>query len=139
MRECTTKQMRDQSPVKLKVVNMETGDIEEQNINLDVLINRFEDITERYMKIGKYKVLGEFFHDIIWTFRVTTAATDGIRIYFNPLFANELMAKCAPAAKAKRDELVKKGIDVRDKRNGFDMIFESSKCFLLVLIHECYH
>lgn len=131
--------MREQSPVKLSVLNLETGEIEEQNINLDVLINRFEDITEKYMKIGKYKVLGEFFHDIIWTFRVTTAATDGIRIYFNPLFANELMAKCAPAAKAKRDELVKKGIDVRDKRNGFDMIFESSKCFLLVLIHECYH
>ena len=106
--------MREQSPVKLSVLNLETGEIEEQNINLDVLINRFEDITEKYMKIGKYKVLGEFFHDIIWTFRVTTAATDGIRIYFNPLFANELMAKCVPAAKAKRDELVKKGIDVRD-------------------------
>jgi hypothetical protein len=131
--------MREQSPVKIKVVNIETGNIEEYPMNLDVLINRFDDITERYMKIGRYKVLGEFFHDIIWTFRVTTAATDGIRIYFNPLFANELMAKCAPAAKAKRDELVKKGIDVRDKRNGFDMIFESSKCFLLVLIHECYH
>ena len=125
MRECSTKQMREQSPINIKVVNIETGNIEEYPINLDVLINRFDDITERYMKIGRYKVLGEFFHGIIWTFRVTTAATDGIRIYFNPLFANNLMSLCAPAAKAKRDELIKKGVDVRDKRNGFDMIFES--------------
>ena len=139
MRECNTKQMLEASPVTIQIYDEGTGQIEERKINMDVLINRLDDITETYMKIGKYKVLGEFFKGIIWTFRVSTAATDGIRIYFNPLFANKLLSLCGPAASAKRDELIKKGVDIRNKKNGFDMLFETSKCFLFVLIHECYH
>ena len=131
--------MLEKSPVTIQIFDEGTGQMEERKINMDVLINRLDDITETYMKIGKYKVLGEFFKGIIWTFRVTTAATDGIRIYFNPLFANKLLSLCGPAASEKRAELIKKGVDIKNKKNGFDMLFETSKCFLFVLIHECYH
>ena len=73
-------------------------------MNVDKLIERLDEIVEKYLKIGKYSVLGEFFNGIIWTFRVSTAATDGIRLYFNPLFANNLLSLAGPDALNKQKE-----------------------------------
>ena len=140
MRECSTKEMIEASPIKVSVYDSGTGEVTERDLDVEKLIERCDEIVERFMKIDKrYKAIGEFFNSIMWTFRVETAATDGIRIYFNPLFANKLISIGGNIAKEKRDELIKKGVDVRNKKNGFDMLFETSKCFLFVLIHECYH
>ena len=91
MQKCSTKDLIANKLVPIRIYNVDTGEVEERNMDIGKLIDRLEEAVERYLKIGKYSVLGEFFNGIIWTFRVATASTDGIRLYFNPLFANSLI------------------------------------------------
>lgn len=138
MQKCSTKDIIANGPVTIQIYNVDTGEVEvRNNIYLGKIIDRLDEIVETYLKLGKYSVLGEFFNGIIWTFRVRTAETDGIRLYFNPLFANYLVNLAGPAAKNKRAELLKQGVKPSDAYEA--MVFESSKYFLFVVIHECYH
>lgn len=137
MQKCSTKDLLANSPVTVQIYNVDTGKVEERKMNMDKLIERLDEIVEKYLKIGKYSVLGEFFNGIIWTFRVGTAATDGIRLYFNPLFANNLLNLGGPNAVAKQKELTKQGAKPSVIKET--LMFESSKYFLFVIIHECYH
>lgn len=137
MQKCSTKDLIANSPVHVQIYNVDTGEVEERNMDIEKLIERFDEIVEKYLKIGKYSVLGEFFNGIIWTFRTATAATDGIRLYFNPLFANNLLSLGGAGAKIKQKELMKQGAKPSVIRET--LFFESSKYFLFVVIHECYH
>lgn len=137
MQKCSTKDLIANSPVTVQIYNVDTGKVEERKMNVDKLIERLDEIVEKYLKIGKYSVLGEFFNGIIWTFRVSTAATDGIRLYFNPLFANNLLSLAGPDALNKQKELTKQGAKPSVIKET--LMFESSKYFLFVIIHECYH
>ena len=137
MQKCSTKDLIANSPVTVQIYNVDTGKVEERKMNMDKLIERLDEIVEKYLKIGKYSVLGEFFNGIIWTFRVSTAATDGIRLYFNPLFANNLLSLAGPDALNKQKELTQQGAKPSVIKET--LLFESSKYFLFVIIHECYH
>lgn len=137
MQKCSTKDLIANSPVHVQIYNVDTGEVEERNMDIEKLIERLDEIVEKYLKIGKYSVLGEFFNGIIWTFRVSTAATDGIRLYFNPLFANNLLSLAGPDALNKQKELMKQGAKPSVIKET--LLFESSKYFLFVIIHECYH
>lgn len=137
MQECSTKDLIAKGSVPVQIYNVDTGEVEERNMDFGKLIDRFNEFVERYLKIGKYSVLGEFFNGIIWTFRVATASTDGIRLYFNPLFANNLFRLGGEDAKNKREELTKQGAKPSVIQEAF--YFECCKYFLFVVIHECYH
>ena len=137
MQKCSTKDLIANSPVTVQIYNVDTGKVEGRKMNMDKLIERLDEIVEKYLKIGKYSVLGEFFNGIIWTFRTATAATDGIRLYFNPLFANNLLSLAGPDALNKQKELTQQGAKPSVIKET--LLFESSKYFLFVVIHECYH
>ena len=125
MQKCSTKDLIANSPVTVQIYNVDTGKVEERKMNVDKLIERLDEIVEKYLKIGKYSVLGEFFNGIVWTFRVSTAATDGIRLYFNPLFANNLLSLAGPDALNKQKELTKQGAKPSVIKETW--MFESSK------------
>lgn len=131
--------MIDQAgPIPVHITNVETGEVTVRNMSISKFVERYNSIAEQYMKMGKYAVIGEFYDELIWTFRVDTAATDGIRIYFNPIFVWELISKCGPLAEAKQQDLKKQGVNTKDP-NVFDPVFEVAKGFIFVIIHECYH
>ena len=75
------------------------------------------------------KILKKYFpKNIIWTFEVRTAATDGIRVFFNPAFADRLFSL---------DSLL---ISKRMKTNpNIDPEEINGTMFQFVLIHEIYH
>ena len=75
------------------------------------------------------KILKKYFpKSIIWTFEVPTAATDGIRVFFNPAFADRLFSLDS--------ELINK----RAKNNpNIDPDEINGTMFQFVLIHEIYH
>ena len=75
------------------------------------------------------KILKKYFpKNIIWTFEVSTAATDGIRVFFNPAFADRLFSA---------DSLL---INKRMKSNpNLDPEEINGTMFQFVLIHEIYH
>lgn len=75
------------------------------------------------------KILKKYFpKNIIWTFEVRTAATDGIRVFFNPAFADRLFSA---------DSLL---INKRMKSNpNLDPEEINGTMFQFVLIHEIYH
>lgn len=75
------------------------------------------------------KVLAKFFpKDIIWTFAIPTACTDGIRVAFNPEFAYDLFGKDA--------DLQKAAVAARGPQAARGM---AGTAFQFVLIHEVYH
>ena len=80
MQKCSTKDLIANGPVTIHIYNVDTGEVEVRN-NMDMgkVLERLEEMVERYLKIGKYSVLGEFFNGIIWTFRVGTAAIEETR------------------------------------------------------------
>lgn len=96
------------------------------------------------MKRGRYSVIGKFYDQIIWTFDplVQTAATDGVRLYFNPIFVLEITALVADKVSKKAAELRAQKINPYPKNpgpNDYDGEFEAVKPFIFILMHECYH
>ena len=140
-RPVTTKEMKEHPWVTLKITNVVTGEEEERSFSLKNFLSRYTSVAEDYMHHGKYSVIGKFYDRIIWTFQIPTAATDGVRLFFNPGFVKEVIDKSGEAAKPKVIELVKKGINWKDPDNPakFDVRFEGSKYFLFIIMHECYH
>ena len=83
-------------------------------------------------QLSKYedtKVLRKYFpKNIIWTFEVPTAATDGVRVFFNPAFADRLLGM---------DMVL---IDKRTKDDPYANPDDMSGTMVqFVLIHEIYH
>lgn len=140
-RVVTTKEMKGHPWITIKSVDGATGEETERTINLKKFLDRYTSIAEDYMHNGKYSVIGKFYDKIIWTFTIPTAATDGVRLFFNPIFVKEVTDKGGEAAKAAAMELQKKGIDWRNKNNEakFDVHFEVAKYFIFIIMHECYH
>ena len=90
--------------VEVDVRNLKTGAIETRSIDFDKIIKRAEWAVDKYLKTGPREVIGSFFTEIVWTFRCDTAMTDGIRLFFNPIFANELISMGGYAAKEEADK-----------------------------------
>ena len=75
-------------------------------------------------------ILNRFPKPILWTVGVETAASDGIRIAFNPVFAQELILKGKAELK---DALTTKSIS-SDER-----VSMMARNLIFVIIHEAYH
>lgn len=116
--------------VEIDVRNPKTGAMETRSIDFDKMIKRAEWAIDKYLKTGPREVIGSFFTEIVWTFRCDTAMTDGIRLFFNPIFANELISKGGYAAKEEVDKSGKK---------FYPVDFPTFKLFLFVVTHEVYH
>lgn len=88
-------------------------------------------LTESYLndmlKDKDMKVFKKYFNKpIIWTFEVSTAATDGVRLFFNPAFADHLFSIDAEYMKKK-------------KALGHSTSGILGTAIKFVLIHEAYH
>ena len=116
--------------VEIDVRNPKTGAMETRSIDFDKIIKRAEWAVDKYLKTGPREVIGSFFTDIVWTFRCDTAMTDGIRLFFNPIFANELISMGGYAAKEEAEKSGKK---------FYPVDFPTFKLFLFVVTHEVYH
>ena len=92
-RPVTTKEMKEHPWVTLKITNVVTGEEEERSFSLKNFLSRYTSVAEDYMHHGKYSVIGKFYDRIIWTFQIPTAATDGVRLFFNPAFVKEVIDK----------------------------------------------
>lgn len=135
MKTLTVTELRKMSEVECEILDKSTGKIVVKKIDFNTLCRRCEEAISRYFKVGKYSVLSEFFNEIEWTLGVGSACTDGIRIFFNPVFANELVSiggagamELANAAKLRGEK-----IDM----NSFEK--EVFKPFFFVVLHEIYH
>ena len=132
------------NPVVTLEITHPDGTVTKENRDIVATIDRLNGYAHKYMKRGRYSVIGKFYDQIIWTFDplVQTAATDGVRLYFNPIFVLEITALV-------RDEVVKKAQELRaqkinpfpkdPKPGDYDGQFESVKPFIFILMHECYH
>lgn len=76
-------------------------------------------------------ILNRFPKPVIWTFAIDTAASDGVRIAFNPVFAQQLIVQGQGMLK----QMVSSGKNVK----GNDKAIYMAKYFLFVLTHEAYH
>lgn len=106
-----------------------------RTIDFDDLIRKCEWAVDRFLKNGKYSVIGNMFSTILWTLECRTAMTDGIRVFFNPIFANELITLGGNNYKAWCDS--QKNAAKPPKFNPLD--FKTFKLFLFVITHEVYH
>lgn len=77
-------------------------------------------------------IISKFQKPILWTLSpsISTAACDGIRIVFNPIFAQKLIAQGSAGIK---DKLKSTNMTSQQKHIAI------SKYFLFVLMHEAYH
>ena len=86
-------------PQKFRLVN-EYGQVEEIVCDLHQIITEKDTAVAMMLENGRFKAFRRFLskYGIVWTFEVPTAATDGIRLFFNPFFAEKLVAKWTPKA-----------------------------------------
>ena len=125
-------------PVKVKITDAITGEQTEEEI-VPAQIAAFCEMakTEASMTRELGPILGRFNKPILWSFNIDTAASDGVRIAFNPIFAEQLLYK----GKAQ----VRKLIDDSKKNNkslnlsNADRIIKMARLVLYVICHEAYH
>ncbi len=152
MSEITTdeviRQSAENGDIVLRVQN-DDGSVEERTVDMNKLVEQFTSIFDEQLKSSgsKYASIGKFYTDVIWTYRVKTAATDGFYIYFNPSFAIELFSLSGGEDKepgTKLNELAKNrptATDSKEKKDQWkkDVVFYAHRYLIFVLIHECYH
>ena len=125
-------------PVKVKITDAITGEQTEEEI-VPAQIAAFCEMakTEASTTRELGPILGRFNKPILWSFNIDTAASDGVRIAFNPIFAEQLLYK----GKAQ----VRKLIDDSKKNNkplnlsNADRIIKMARLVLYVICHEAYH
>ena len=152
MSEITTDEVIRQSAENGDIIlrtHNDDGSIEERTVDINRLIEQFTAIFDEHLKSSssKYASIGKFYTDVIWTYRVDTAATDGFYIYFNPSFAIKLFCIAGgedEKAGTKLNDLAKNrpsANDSKEKRDQWkkDVVFYTHRYLLFVLIHECYH
>ena len=141
--------------VTLKVMNIDTGVETEEKINFKNFLNRYTSIADFWFHGGRYSVVGKCYDKIYWTIQedVDTACTDGVHLFFNPLFARQLIQLAQDNMTKEKNKIESEGqnySDVLKKRKESSIFglsvslkeyftFESSKYFLFVIMHECYH
>ena len=89
-------------PVKVKITDAITGEQMEEEIvpaEIAAFCEMAKTEASRTRELGP--ILGRFNKPILWSFNIDTAASDGVRIAFNPIFAER------ETAKAKKDPKLK--------------------------------
>lgn len=128
--------LKEPVEIELTAINKDgSKEIAVRQIDFDDLIRKCEWAVDKFIKNGKMSVIGNMFNRILWTLEVTTAATDGIRVFFNPIFANELITKGGTNYKKEFDASPEAAKGAR--WNPLD--FRTFKLFLFVITHEIYH
>lgn len=123
--------------IEVEITDKATGSKHTEIINIAQVVaicDRAKIIAMSDSNLGV--ILGRFPKNVIWTFKVPTACSDGIRIAFNPVFAQELINLNREEAKAFK----KADLPNHEKKNFENQkILKMCKYFLFVLIHEAYH
>ena len=119
-------------PIKVKVTDAITGNTHEEEI-IPAEIAAFCDMAKATAMTDKQLgvILQRFPKPVIWSFNVDTAASDGVRIAFNPIFAQQLIYQ--------GKQILSDEIASGKRLNGTDRITHMAGLFLFVLVHEAYH
>lgn len=119
-------------PVKVKITDAITGVESEEEI-IPAEIAQFCEMAKTQAagtrELGP--ILGRFNKPILWTFNIDTAASDGVRIAFNPIFAEQLLYK----GKAQVKDMLGQG----KRMSSTDRIITMARLVLYVICHEAYH
>ena len=119
-------------PIKVKVTDAITGNTHEEEV-IPAEIAAFCDMAKATAMTDKQigVILQRFPKPVIWSFKVDTAASDGVRIAFNPIFAQQLIYQ--------GKQILNDEIASGKRLNGTDRITHMAGLFLFVLVHEAYH
>lgn len=119
-------------PIKVKVTDAITGNTHEEEI-IPAEIAAFCDMAKATAMTDKQLgvILQRFPKPVIWSFNVDTAASDGVRIAFNPIYAQQLIYQ--------GKQILSDEIASGKRLNGTDRITHMAGLFLFVLVHEAYH
>ena len=125
-------------PVKVKITDAITGEQTEEEI-VPAEIATFCEMAKveasRTRELGP--ILGRFNKPILWSFNIDTAASDGVRIAFNPIFAEQLLYKGKVQVKKLIDDCKKNNKPLNMSKN--DRIIKMARLVLFVICHEAYH
>ncbi len=119
-------------PVKVKITDAITGVQTEEEI-VPAEIAQFCEMAKTQAASTRElgPILGRFNKPILWTFNIDTAASDGVRIAFNPIFAEQLLYK----GKGQVKEMLAQG----KRMSSNDRIITMARLVLYVICHEAYH
>lgn len=119
-------------PVKVKITDAITGEQTEEEI-IPAEIASFCEMTKTQAASTRElgPILGRFNKPILWSFNIDTAASDGVRIAFNPVFAEQLLYK----GKGQVKELMSQG----KRMSQSDRVITMARLVLYVICHEAYH
>ena len=125
-------------PVKVKITDAITGEQIEKEIVPEQIATFCEMAkTEASMTKELGPILGRFNKPILWSFNIDTAASDGVRIAFNPIFAEQLLYKGKAQVKKLIDDCKKNNEPLNMTRS--DRIIGMARLVLYVICHEAYH
>lgn len=119
-------------PVKVKITDAITGEQTEEEI-IPAEIASFCEMAKTQAASTRElgPILGRFNKPILWSFNIDTAASDGVRIAFNPVFAEQLLYK----GKGQVKELMSQG----KRMSQSDRVITMARLVLYVICHEAYH
>lgn len=119
-------------PVKVKITDAITGEQTEEEI-IPAEIASFCEMAKTQAASTRElgPILGRFNKPILWSFNIDTAASDGVRIAFNPVFAEQLLYK----GKGQVKELMAQG----KRMSQADRVITMARLVLYVICHEAYH
>lgn len=119
-------------PVKVKITDAITGEQTEEEI-IPAEIASFCEMAKTQAASTRElgPILGRFNKPILWSFNIDTAASDGVRIAFNPVFAEQLLYK----GKGQVKELMSQGKHMSQS----DRVITMARLVLYVICHEAYH
>lgn len=119
-------------PIKVKVTDAITGNTHEEEI-IPAEIAAFCDMAKTNAMSQQHlgTILQRFPKPVIWSFKVDTAASDGVRIAFNPIFAQQLIYQ--------GKQQVKDALASGKRMSGDERTTRMARLFLFVLVHEAYH
>ena len=125
-------------PVKVNITDAITGEETEEEI-VPAQIATFCEMAKaeasRTRELGP--ILGRFNKPILWSFNIDTAASDGVRIAFNPIFAEQLIYKEKVKLKKLIDDSKKNNKPLNMSQS--DRIIKMARLVLFVICHEAYH
>lgn len=119
-------------PVKVNITDAITGEQTEEEI-IPAEIASFCEMAKTQAASTRElgPILGRFNKPILWSFNIDTAASDGVRIAFNPVFAEQLLYK----GKGQVKELMSQG----KRMSQSDRVITMARLVLYVICHEAYH
>ena len=119
-------------PVKVKITDAITGEQTEEEI-IPAEIASFCEMAKTQAASTRElgPILGRFNKPILWSFNIDTAASDDVRIAFNPVFAEQLLYK----GKGQVKKLMSQG----KRMSQSDRVITMARLVLYVICHEAYH